>query len=144
MNSTAETTKFDHWCLVELMGHQRVAGKVTEENLFGAALMRVDIPEIGDGRPGYTKYYGASAIYAITPVEERLARAMAKSFDTRPVEEWRLKRLLPEPVGDPGNEDAEGDVGYTDNEFHQEDDDDFPDEDDSDDNRMEDDDDTDD
>lgn len=87
---------FEHWCIVELMGHQRIAGKVTEQNLFGGALMRVDVPEV-DGRAGFTKFYGASAIYAVTPVEEKVARAMAKSFDTRPVEEWQLRGLLPQP-----------------------------------------------
>jgi hypothetical protein len=93
---TARELKFDHWCIVELMGHQRIAGRVTEVNLFGSALMRVDVPEV-DGAPGFSKFFGAGAIYAITPVEEKIARAMAKSFDQRPVVEWELRRLLPEP-----------------------------------------------
>ncbi len=95
---TAETkaVKFDHWCIVELMGHQKIAGKVTEENLFGTALMRVDVPGI-EGMPAFTKYYGASAIYAVTPVEERVARAVASSLDTRPVQTWQLQKLLSEP-----------------------------------------------
>ncbi len=92
--SESKDLKFEHWCVVELMGHQRIAGLVTEQNLFGGALMRVDVPEV-EGRPGFTKFFGASSIYAVTPVEETVARAMAKSFDTRPVEEWRLSGLLP-------------------------------------------------
>lgn len=92
----SNSVKFDHWCIVELMGHQKIAGKVTEENLFGSALMRVDVPGI-PGMPGFTKYYGASAIYAVTPVEERVARAVASSLDTRPVQTWQLQKLLNAP-----------------------------------------------
>lgn len=95
-----QNQSFDHWCIVELMGHQRIAGRVTEVNLFGSALMRVDVPDV-DNAPGFSKFFGANAIYAITPVEERIARAIAKSIDQRPVVEWELRRLLPEPEAQP-------------------------------------------
>lgn len=65
---------FDQWCVVELMGHQRIAGRVTEETLFGTALMRVDVPETSKGA-GFTKFYGSTAIYCVTPVDEAIARA---------------------------------------------------------------------
>lgn len=95
MTQATQETPFAHWCVVELMGHQRIAGMVTEANLFGSALMRVDVPALEtQHRPGFTKYYGASAIYAITPVEEEIARAVAEAYDNRPIEEWRLQRLL--------------------------------------------------
>ena len=106
-----EKSVFDHWCVVELMGHQRIAGRVTEANLFGGALMRVDVPDV-DGRTGYSKFFGANAIYAVTPVEEVVARAMAKSFDTRPVEEWRLRNLLPQPEYSAVDEDNRPDRDY--------------------------------
>lgn len=113
-DSSKELT-FDHWCIVELMGHQRIAGKVTEQNVFGTALMRVDVPEV-EGRPGFTKFYGASAIYAVTPVEEQVVRALAQAYDVRPVEEWRLRHLLPEPertrLTDPIDDDYDGDEEY--------------------------------
>ena len=35
---------FDQWAIVELMGHVRVAGKVTEVELFGAKMGRIEIP----------------------------------------------------------------------------------------------------
>lgn len=96
MNTETEQVKFDHWCIVELMGHQTIAGRVTEINLFGAAMMRVDVPE-QEGRAAFCKFYGASAIYAVTPVEEKIARAVALANDPRPVSEWQLRRMLPEP-----------------------------------------------
>lgn len=95
-----QSQPFDHWCIVELMGHQRIAGRVTEVNLFGSALMRVDVPDF-DGKPGFSKFYGAGAIYAVTPVDESVARELARAYDQRPVERWQLERLLPTPKAEP-------------------------------------------
>lgn len=67
-----EKSKFDHWCIVELFGHQKVAGHCTEENIAGTNFLRVDIPETSK-QPAFTKYYGSAAIYAINPVDETTA-----------------------------------------------------------------------
>lgn len=40
--------KFEAWGIVELMGHQRVAGRLSEQPLGGGNLLRVDIPD-GEG-----------------------------------------------------------------------------------------------
>lgn len=37
---------FDQWAIVDVMGHQRYAGRVTEETLAGAGFIRVDVPEV--------------------------------------------------------------------------------------------------
>jgi hypothetical protein len=89
----SNTNAFDQWAVVELFGHQKIAGRVTEEQHFGSILMRVDVPST-EARPGFTKFYGGSAIYALTPVSEDIARAMAVSLNARPVEEWRIAGLL--------------------------------------------------
>ena len=36
--------KFDQWGIIELFGHQRTAGRLTEEMIAGSNLLRVDIP----------------------------------------------------------------------------------------------------
>ena len=90
-------TKFDQWCVVELMGHQRIAGKVTEESHFGVALMRVDVPAT-DGRDGFTKYFGGNAIYAVTPTTEQVATHVAKMVDQAPISRWEMRELLPTTV----------------------------------------------
>lgn len=89
-----QTTKesFADWCIIELMGHQRIAGYVTEETIAGAALLRVDVPEC-PGHTAYTRYIGSSAVYALTPVSEEVARAAAASFRPRPVDRWELPAL---------------------------------------------------
>lgn len=44
---------FESWALVELFGHQRIAGHVTEQQIGGCQFVRVDVPEIED-KPGFT------------------------------------------------------------------------------------------
>ena len=101
---------FEHWCIVELMGRNIIAGFVTEQTIGGAALVRVDVPEIRDQlssvTPGFTKLFGASAIYAMTPTDEATARAVAARLKTRPIEPW----VLPPPevmVIEPPSEDPD-------------------------------------
>ena len=74
------------------MGHNQIAGLVTEVAAFGVALMRVDVPAVND-QPGYTKYFGGNAIYAITPTTEAIATEAARRLDVRPVSLW----VVPDP-----------------------------------------------
>lgn len=73
--------KFEHWGIVELMGHQRAAGRLTEEMLGGANMLRVDVP---NGEGFRTAYYGSSAIYALHITDEKIARAAASSMGRAP------------------------------------------------------------
>ena len=89
---SAETSSFDQWCLVELFGHQRIAGRVTEQTIGGCAFVRVDVPAV-DEIPYYTKLYGNGAIYAMTPVTEEIARAAAKTYRAVPVSPYEIPEL---------------------------------------------------
>lgn len=82
----------DTWALVELMGHQRIIGKVTEQEIAGSKLLRVDVPRLGDAQ-AITKYFGSSAIYAITPLDEDTARVMAAKVDVAPVSVWDARLI---------------------------------------------------
>lgn len=75
---------FDQWGIVEVMGHKRYAGHITEQIIAGAALVRVDVPEVEIANYGhhrtvsaYTKLVGVGSIYCITPTTEEIARAAA-------------------------------------------------------------------
>ena len=83
---------FEAWALVELMGHQRIIGKASEQEIAGAKLLRVDVPKLGDAQ-AVTKYFGAAAIYAITPLDEDTARVMAAKVDVAPVNVWDARRI---------------------------------------------------
>ena len=80
---------FDGWALVELMGHRRLAGRVTEEVRFGAAMLRIDVPDPAGGST--TQFYGPTAIYCVTPITEETARRFAGRFQPEPIQAWELE-----------------------------------------------------
>ena len=79
---------FESYAIVELMGHNRIAGKVTEEVVAGAAMLRVDVPQTSSKQP-FTKFYSPSAVYAITPTDEAVAQRAAELFD-----EWAVPPMI--------------------------------------------------
>lgn len=106
------------WCIVELMGHQQLAGEVSEELVAGKPMLRVDVPGIeetdGDeGRPAFTRYYGAAAVYAITPCDEEEVREFVAYYRPRRMPVYLpVKGLIEEhtvaalPPGDDMDEDV--------------------------------------
>jgi hypothetical protein len=122
------------WAIVELMGHVKIAGKLTEEEHFGAKMGRVDIPTYtpctcangpkklvdlptvpcekchssGIVQGFTTKFFGGASVYCITPVSEEVARVAAKSTQIQPVHSWEMPpRLL--PAGQPRDFGYKGD-----------------------------------
>ena len=88
-----ETQKFEEWAIVEMFGHQRLAGRVGEQTVGGCSFVRVDVPETKSGK-GFTKLLGQGAIYAITVTDETTARALAEHDRYRPMEEWTIEDLI--------------------------------------------------
>lgn len=76
---------FEQWAILELMGHVRLAGRVTEEELFGAKMGRIDIPT-SDLYAFTTQYFGGSSVYRLTPTTEEIARSVAANNQPRPVQ----------------------------------------------------------
>lgn len=85
--------KFDCWCIVELFGHAKIAGRCTEQNIAGTNMLRVDVPET-DKVPAFTRLFGSAAIYAINPVDEITCRHMAGQLEVRPIESWNVSEVL--------------------------------------------------
>lgn len=109
--SDLTTEKFESWCLVELFGHQKIAGLCTEQNIAGTNMLRVDVPET-KRHPPFTRLFGSSAIYALNPVDEKTARIYAESLSVSPIVVYEIteyikkqdKLLLEKPVAaNPGN-----------------------------------------
>jgi hypothetical protein len=88
-------THFEEWAVLELFGHQRLAGLVTEVQLGGASFVRCDVPADGK-KKGYklTKMYNPSAIYSITPVTEETARMVATSVSGEPITRWDVQEMV--------------------------------------------------
>lgn len=75
--------KFEQWAVVELFGHQVIAGMVSEQVIGGQGFVRVDVPAV-NGSQAFTKFYGAGAIYAISPCDE--ATGGESGPDARPMD----------------------------------------------------------
>lgn len=88
-----QNNKFDCWCIVELMGHARIAGNCTEQSVAGVNMLRVEVPE-NELHPAFTRFIGGSAIYAINPVDEKTARATAHALQVAPINAWNLKNYM--------------------------------------------------
>jgi hypothetical protein len=84
---------FDQWCIVDVMGHQRYVGRVTEQVIAGQGFVRVDVPKT-EKTQAWTKLIGTSSIYAITPVSEEIAQAMANNRQSEPVHAYELTPRL--------------------------------------------------
>jgi hypothetical protein len=100
----SEQTAFDGWAIVELFGHQKIAGFVTTQYFGTACMFRVDVPELPErertlkyservqisengftyadagtkvkqpAEPGYSRLLGPGAIYALNPCTEQTVR----------------------------------------------------------------------
>lgn len=75
-------TRLDTWAVVEIMGHKVYAGRVTEHGPF----IRIDVPAV-EGVEAYSKLFGASSIYCITPCTEEVARVAANRHRARPLDQ---------------------------------------------------------
>jgi hypothetical protein len=112
----------EFWAIVELMGHRRLAGYVREVQLAGAGFLRLDVHERctksgkaaglieaaeADGDPfcpdhkcrsphdiiAATQFIAPASLYALTPVTEEVARAVAKTAKPEPVHPWEMPAL---------------------------------------------------
>ena len=84
---------FREWAIVELFGHQKIAGVVTEANIGGCSFVRVDVPET-ERRPALTRYLGNGAIYAINPVDEATGRLAVEHLQAEPAVPYSVHRAL--------------------------------------------------
>lgn len=81
--------KFEQWAIVDVMGHQRYVGRVTEQVIAGQGFVRVDIPKTSEVE-AWTKLIGTASIYAITPVDKDIALQMAERAKEKPIEAYQL------------------------------------------------------
>jgi hypothetical protein len=84
------------WSLVELFGHQRIVGWVTVDPIDFPGMVRVDVPDLKkDGkieRAGFTRYFGRSALYSVTPISEQSVRELLPHVNGHPARPVELGR----------------------------------------------------
>lgn len=85
----SDEVKFEGWSVLELMGHRKLGGYVTETTVAGAGFLRIDVPG-ANGEPVVTQFVSPQSVYALTPVTEAMARAVAARNVPQPVARWEL------------------------------------------------------
>lgn len=113
MNNSAES--FEGFAIVELMGRNVIAGYVTSEVIAGVAMLRVDVPAVGE-KPAFTKFLSGQAVYGITPTDEETVKTAANNLRTRPIDLWIVpeRKALPVQVAEPDNDYEPDDDDYDD------------------------------
>lgn len=107
-----ESTAYTGWAVVELMGHRRIAGHVSEAAQYGTAMIRVDVP--GEDGATITQFYGGNSIYCLSPVTEDVARAVARRNQPAPVSPYEI--LPPKAMPAPTVDERDDDGGYQDDD----------------------------
>lgn len=89
--------KFGEWAILELMGHRKLAGWLTETQIAGSGFLRIDIP----GKDSQTtQFYAPASVYCITPTSEDIARKVAEHLAPEPIQRWEIptSRRIPESI----------------------------------------------
>lgn len=98
--NTEKQNGFNEWALVELFGHQKIVGRVSEATLAGGAFLRLDVPAVAENK-AFTRFYGPSAIYSINPVTEEIALQLIQEYRNEPVSRFDLPKLAEKVESDP-------------------------------------------
>lgn len=79
-------TAYEGWALLELLGHRQRVGKVSEAEIYGGKLIKIDIPVKELDGEYVTEYYGCASIYALRPISEDIAQSyITRLGDPRPI-----------------------------------------------------------
>ena len=80
-----ETTDQTQWAIIELMGHQQIAGRYQE----AAGMHRIDVPDTSADAAldtfRFTRLYSPAAIYSITFTDEQSARLAARMLSPKAI-----------------------------------------------------------
>ena len=72
------------WAVVELFGHQVIAGAISKVEPYGTPMIQIDVPAI-DAQPAFSKLYNPTAVYGISYVSQEIAVMAAREARHKPV-----------------------------------------------------------
>ncbi len=76
---TTATETTENWAILEIMGHERLAGKLTETTIAGVPMLRVEVPAT-EKLPGFVRLLSGASIFSLTPVPQQVASAVAANL----------------------------------------------------------------
>lgn len=88
-----QSEKFEQWCLLELMGRQRIAGLVSERVIAGTGFLEVRVPETTKN-PKFTRFIHPNSLYAINPIDETTARMYVENLNVKPIDSWDIGAFM--------------------------------------------------
>jgi hypothetical protein len=106
---STKTEKFEEYAIVEMMGHRKIAGKITESEIGGSTLLRVDVLD-PEGEFDRTEYIGVSSIYCLTIVKKEIAEAVARNYTPKPSFAYDLQTSVRALPAHEDFEDADEDI----------------------------------
>ena len=103
------------WMALEIFGHRAHAGRVREEERFGAKLLRIDIPVKGDpdANGWETRFYGGSSIFSMRLITRETALNANKPYEPPArlsLPNSRASSYDEEFEGEGRDDDADGDL----------------------------------
>jgi hypothetical protein len=90
-----EQQHFEAWGIVDLFGHTRIAGRISEQVIGGETFIRVDVPDNDPGSDKYhTRLFGKGAIYSMSLTDKAIACETARRSESRPVSAYEVRNLI--------------------------------------------------
>jgi hypothetical protein len=74
--TTPEAAVVENWAILEIMGHERLAGRLTETTIAGVPMLRVEVPAT-EKLPGFARLLSGASIFSLTPVPQDVATLVA-------------------------------------------------------------------
>lgn len=108
INSTEEA--LDMWAFIEVMGHSKIAGRLTTRKLGTSVMLQVDVLKPDGSATWYSKLYAPGSLFSITPCSQDFCQTWSKQaerFNATPIPYIEAQRQLPPPDDDDDDDDSE-------------------------------------
>lgn len=92
-----EESKLNTPAIIELFGHTKMAGVISEHVIGSTAFIRVEVPKTNN-QEAFTRMLNPSAIYALNPCTPEVMLAMANSLNYAPITAWDLPESIKEKM----------------------------------------------
>lgn len=99
VNSSDEA--LDMWAFVEVMGHSKIAGRLTTRKLGTSVMLQVDVLKPDGSGSWYSKLYAPGSLFSITPCSEEFCKSWSKEsekYGAKPIPYIEAQRQLPAPT----------------------------------------------